>query len=241
MRRIRLRSGPSAIFGAAFVIALILLLPMRLALSWIGLSDNGLSARSAQGSVWAGSLTEARVSDIDLGDLKARLSPVQLLIGRARVDLVGRDSGPGTALHGAIGITRHSFGIDDLTATLPGGTAFAPVPVAQLDLDDVSVRFRDGTCERAEGRVRATLAGTIGAITLPQAMSGTARCQGDTLLLPLASAAGTEAIALKVRQDGHYVADLTMRPSDPAIAQKLQLSGFQQSPAGYTLSIQGGL
>ncbi|TPG43138.1 type II secretion system protein N [Sphingomonas koreensis] len=236
MKRIRLRTGPAALFGAVFLVALILLLPMRLALGWIGLADLGVTARRVTGSVWLGSLNEAHAGQLDLGDLAARLSPIQLFVGRARVDLAAAGD---TALRGAIGMSRHSVGVDDLSATIVGGGNFGAVPVSGLDLDDVSVRFADGACDHAEGRVRATLAGAIGGVVLPQAMSGTARCEGNALLLPLASAAGTESLALRLHEDGSYIADLSMQTGDPALATKLQLAGFQLSPSGYLLSAQG--
>ena len=235
--RIRLTTGPVAIFGAAFVIALILFLPMRLALG--GLSRTGLTAREVRGSVWLGSLSEAHFGMLDLGDLRARLSPVQLFVGRARVSLDGRDDPPARAIHGAIGISRHSFGLDDLTGTLAAGTVFAPVPVSAIDLDDVSVRFQDGVCQTAEGRVRATLSGNAGGITLGEGLAGTARCDAGALLLPLASQSGTEAVALRLWPTGRYRAELTVQPTDPATAAKLQLSGFQQSGNAYLLAIEG--
>lgn len=237
MKRIRLTTGPVAIFGALFVIALILFLPMRLGLS--GLGTTGLTARQVSGSVWWGALAEAHVGALELGDLRARLSPVQLFVGRARVSLDGRDDLPARAIHGAIGISRNSFGLDDLTGSLAAGNVFAPVPVSAIDLDDVSVRFQDGICQSAEGRVRATLSGDMGGLPIAQGLSGTARCDGGALLLPLVSQGGGEAVALKIWQTGRFRADLTLQPSDPAVAAKLQLGGFQPRGNGYGLSIEG--
>ena len=159
MRRIRLRTGPAALFGAIFVAALIVFLPMRLMLDWIGLGDLGLTARQVSGSLWFGELHEAQAGGFALGDLSARVSPIQLLVGRARVDVAGRGNGP---LQGAVTLSRHSLGIDDVSAGMAGGGAFAPLPVTSLDLDDVTARFKDGACDHAEGRLRATLAGAIG-------------------------------------------------------------------------------
>ncbi|MGN6620483.1 MAG: type II secretion system protein N [Sphingomonas sp.] len=238
MRRIRLRTGPAALFGAVFLIALIALLPMRLVLGWIGLGDLGLTARQVRGSVWFGELSEAHVAGVDLGDLAAHLSPVRLLVGRARVDLHQRGDSAGP-VQGAVTLSRHSIGVDDISASIAGGSAFAPLPMASLDLDDVSVRFADGACDHAEGRVRATLAGAIGGVLLPQAMAGAARCDGKALLLPLVSTAGTEALQLRILADGSYTANLAMQAGDAAAATKMQLAGFRPSPNGYLLSIVG--
>uniref|UniRef100_S0DFB0 Putative type II secretion system protein N n=1 Tax=termite gut metagenome TaxID=433724 RepID=S0DFB0_9ZZZZ len=239
MRRIRLRTGPAALFGAVFVAALLVLLPMRLVLGWVGLGDLGLTARQVSGSLWFGKLAEAQAGGLALGDLSAHVSPVQLLVGRARVSLAGQGDPPAAPLQGAVSLSRHSFGVDDVSASVAGGAAFAPMPVTALDLDDVSARFKDGGCDRAEGRVRATLAGAIGGVPLPQSMAGTARCDGNALLLPLASTAGTETLQLRLHDDGSYVADLTMQTGDAQLATKLQLAGFQLSPNGYLLSVKG--
>ncbi|MGN6375196.1 MAG: type II secretion system protein N [Sphingomonas sp.] len=236
MRRIRLRTAPTVLFGAMFVLALIVCLPMRLVLGWIGLGETGLTARQVQGSLWFGELKEARAAGFDLGDLSAGVAPAPLLLGRARVDLAGRGIGP---LKGAVTLSRHSAGVDDLSAAVVGGGAFAPLPVSSLNLDDVTARFKDGACDHAEGRVRMTLGGEIGGVALPQAMAGTARCDGESLLLPLASAAGTESLDIRLRQDGSYTAAMSMRTGDPQLATKLQLAGFQLSANGYTLSITG--
>ncbi len=235
MRRIRLRTGPAALFGALLLIALIVFLPMRLVLGWIGLGDQGFSARTVTGSVWDGRLNEARFGDLTLGSLDASLSPFALLIGRARIDL---DGDPGL-VHGAITLSRHSQGVDDMTATLPTGRAFAPLPVTQLTLEEVTVHFTDGVCDMAEGRVRARLVGDAAGIALPSELSGVARCDGGALLLPLASQAGTESIALHITGAGGYSAALRLAPTDPAAAQRLAGAGFVAEPDGYRLSVQG--
>ncbi|GAA0300562.1 type II secretion system protein N [Sphingomonas oligophenolica] len=239
MSRIRLTTGPVAIFGAIFVLALIALLPLRLAMGWFDLGNTGLAAREVRGSIWSGTLREASFGGVALGDLHAGLSPFQLLVGRARIGLAGQGVGAARLFQGAISVSRHSFGVDDMTATLPAGTVFAPVPVSALDLDDVSIRFQDGNCDKAEGRVRATLSGDLAGINLGQGMSGNARCDAGALLLPLVSQAGTDNIALRLWGTGRFRAELTVQPTDPAEIQKLALAGFQATAKGYMLAIEG--
>uniref|UniRef100_UPI0035CBFF33 type II secretion system protein N n=1 Tax=uncultured Sphingomonas sp. TaxID=158754 RepID=UPI0035CBFF33 len=239
MRRFRLKTGPVALFGAVFVVALLVLLPLRLVLGWFDLDRTRLAAREATGSVWFGGLREAQVGSIALGDLDAGLSLWPLLVGRARIDLASVTASPTRALHGAISASRHSVGLDDMTASLPAGDAFAPLPVSGLDLDSVSVHFVDGKCDKAEGRVKATLGGDIGGVSLGQGLSGDARCDAGALLLPLASQAGTEQVALRLSKNGRFQADLTIKPSDSSAAQKLELSGFRATPAGHRLTIEG--
>ncbi len=236
---IRLRTGPAALFGAIFVLALILLLPLRFALAWFDLDGTGFAAREASGSVWAGSLREAQLGSIALGDVDAALSPWALLAGRARLALEGHPSGTGRALHGAVSVSRHSVGIEQMTAGVPVGDAFAPLPITAIDLDDVSVRFVDGRCERAEGRVKATLGGDIAGITLGQGLAGAARCDAGALLLPLVSQAGTEQVTVRLWDSGRFRAEFLAKPSDAAAAQKLERSGFQHMPNGYLLAVEG--
>lgn len=245
MTRFRLTAGPLALFGAVFVLALVMLLPLRLVLGGFDLDRAGLAAREARGSVWFGTLREAQAGGIALGDLDAALSPWPLATGRARIDLAGRSSMapalmPTTrAVHGAVSISRHSVGLDGVTASLPAGDSFAPLPVSGIDLDDVSLRFVDGKCDRAEGRVKATLGGDIGGISLGQGLSGAARCDAGALLLPLVSQAGTEQIALRLWNSGRYRAELTVRAADPVAAQNLELAGFRPIARGHLLIVEG--
>ena len=63
MRRIRLTTGPAALFGAMLLVALIVFLPMRLVLGWVGLGDEGLVARAVTGTIWGAALNEARFGE----------------------------------------------------------------------------------------------------------------------------------------------------------------------------------
>ena len=231
---IRLRTGRTALLGAMFVAALLVFLPMRVALGWLGVGEQGLSARAATGSVWSGRLIDARFGDLALGDLDAGVSPLALLIGQARVSLHRGD-----ALHGTIGLSRHGRRIDALTASLPTGRIFAPLPVTRLDLSEVTIHFTDDACDTAEGRVTATLVGAVGGVALPASVSGNARCDGGALLLPLASQAGTENVLLRVTGAGRYTAALSLQTSDPAAVQQLAAAGFVAGPGGYRLSVEG--
>jgi len=239
MRRIRLATGPGALFLAMFALAMIAFLPLRLALGWFGLAEQGMTARKVTGTMWAGSLSEARFGAVALGDLKAGLSPLHLLVGRARVDLDGRATPPAPRLSGALEVTRHSFGTDSLTASLPVAGVFGPVPITTLDLDDVTVRFNGTVCERAEGRVRAQMAGGAGDVVVPGLLSGTARCDAGALLLPLASQAGSDGATLRIWPDGRYRAELTLAASDPLVAQRLERVGFIRTGQGYQIAIDG--
>ena len=234
--KVRLATGRAALFGAMLFASLLALVPLRLVLGWFDLGEQGLTARRVDGSLWGGRLVEARFGEVALGDTAARLAFWPLFLGRARVELNGQGERP---LRGALTVGRHGFGVDDMTATLATGQLFAPLPVTALDLDDATVHFRDGQCERAEGRVRATLAGEAAGVPLPATLSGPARCEAGALLLPLASSAGTETATLRVFGDGRYRAEFALRSADPTIAGRLERAGFIGGSQGYRLGVEG--
>ena len=240
MTRFRLATRPVVLFGAMLITALLIFLPMRLALGIAGVGEQGMTARSVSGSVWGATLSEARFGELPLGDLSAELSPFALIIGQMRLAFHAADD-PARTIRGAATVARHLVGINEVTAVIPTGRLFAPLPIAAVSLDDVSVRFRDGTCEAAEGRVTAKVFGEAGGIVLPPSMSGNVRCDAGKLLLPAQSQAGTESVLLRIGGDGQYRAELALNPSDPAAAQRLQMLGFVAGQDGYRLSVEGRL
>ena len=121
-------------------------------------------------SAWP-ELRDVRFGDVALGDLDAHLSPWLLLLGRARIELDSDVDTPTRAVHGAIGVSRTGVRADDLNATIAPGRLFAPLPVTGLVLEALSVRFENGACVAAEGRVRAMLAGDVAGVAMPSALS----------------------------------------------------------------------
>lgn len=88
--------GPHGFFLCVFVLAILVLLPMRLGLNWLGVDERGIAAREAQGSVWNGRLIETQFGDAAVGDVDAGLGFFPLLIGRARVATERSGTEPGT-------------------------------------------------------------------------------------------------------------------------------------------------
>jgi general secretion pathway protein N len=235
--RIRLPLGRTLFFLLAFLFALVALLPLRLALDWFALDDRGFAARAAKGSVWLGSLSEAQFGTVSLGDLQAQLRSLPLFIGRARVDLERVDEG--RRFEGSATVSRHSFGVDDVTGAVDVGGALAPLPIGAIDLSDVTAHFADGLCTSAEGLVKANVAADIAGVSLPGGLSGNARCDRGALLLPLASQSGMEALNLRLFEDGRYEVELAVRPVDDAMRDRLIQSGFALSNNGYALRVSG--
>ncbi|RHW16966.1 type II secretion system protein N [Sphingomonas gilva] len=213
--------GRGALWIALFAAAIVLLFPLRMALGVVNAERLGLSAREARGPVWAGRLIEARWRGLALGDLDASLSPVQLLVGRVRLDL----SGDGD-MRGAVSVSRNGAGIDDVSGRLPVEGLFEGLPLGALIATDVSARFADGVCDRAEGQVRAELSAALPGVSLAQGMTGRARCDGGALLLPLQGASGLERLDLRLFGDGRWQARLQIAGDGAALsAGVLERSG----------------
>ena len=125
--RIRLPLRRTVFFLAALALALLVLLPLRMAAGWFEMGGRGLAAREAEGSLWFGRLREARFGPVLLGDVDARLNVLPLFLGRARLSL-HRDAEAGGAFDGAVLVTRHSFGLEDLTGQVQArGGAFGTI------------------------------------------------------------------------------------------------------------------
>jgi general secretion pathway protein N len=236
--RFRLPLKRIVFFLAALAVALLALLPLRLAAGWFEMGGKGLAAREAEGSLWFGRLREARFGPVLLGDVDARLNVLPLFLGRARLSL-HRDEAAGGLFDGAVLVTRHSFGLEDLTGQLRTGNLFGPLPIATLDLDDVSVHFEGDQCESAEGQVRAGLSGEVAALGLPSGLSGAVRCQNGAALLPLAGQSGMEQVNLSVEASGRWRAEIVLRATDPAMIQRLTTAGFTPGAGGYVRRIDG--
>jgi general secretion pathway protein N len=229
--RIRLNMKRTVLFTALLAFALVALLPLRIVAGWYALEGRGLAAREANGSLWLGALKEAQFGALPLGDLQARLNVLPLFLGRARLSL-SRDQ-PDDRFGGAVTVSRHDFGVDDVTGRLRTGAIFAPIPIAMLDLADVSAHFDGGQCSSAEGEVRAVFAGHMAGLMLPSGLRGSVRCSEGALLLPLVSQSGMEQVNLRFMADGRWRIDLAVRSFDPATATSLTAAGFM--PSGGTL------
>lgn len=224
-------------FIAAFALFLAIFAPLRLGVNWFGIAGRGFAAREAAGSIWGGTLRDVQIGSAPLGDLRATLNFLPLFVGRARVSLVR--PGEAAPFRGAVTVSPSAFGIDNVTGQLPAGRLFTPLPVASIDFDRVSIRFVDGRCSRAEGNVRANLAGDVAGMALQSGFVGTATCAEEAALIPLASQSGMERLELRLFADGRYRAELSVRPSDPAFVQRLTAAGFSDSGGLFVRRIEG--
>jgi general secretion pathway protein N len=222
------------------LLGLLLFLPMRVALGLAGLERLGVAARDVRGTVWSGGIDQLMLGNMPLGSVRAGLSPISLLMGRARFD-VARTNGLPDDIRGAITVGIGRIGIDDVTGAVPLGRTFAPLPVSSLMMEDVSGYFSGDRCGHAEGRVRARLAGQFPGLNLSQGLSGVAACDGDALVLPLVSQSGLEKITLRVWRSGRYVAEMRIETTDATLAGTLGQAGFVASGDAQLLKVEGTL
>lgn len=224
----------------ALLLGLLLFLPMRVALGLAGLERLGVAARDVRGSVWSGRIDQLMLGDMPLGSVRAGLSPVSLLMGRARFD-IARKKGLADDIGGALTVGFGRIGVDDVTGVVPLGRTFAPLPVGSLMLEDVSAYYSGDRCGHAEGRVRARMSGQMPGLNLSQGLSGVVACDGDALLLPLVSQSGMEKISLRIWRSGRYTAEMRVETADPALATTLGQAGFANVDGAQMLKVEGSL
>ncbi len=233
-RRMRIILALMLAFG------LLAFLPMRVALGLAGLERLGVAAREVRGTVWSGRIDQLMLGEMPMGSVRAGLSPLSLLIGRARFD-IDRTAGLPDDVRGALTIGPGRIGIDDVTGAVPLGRSFAPLPIGSLLLEDVTGWFAGEKCGHAEGRVRARMAGQFPGLNLSQGLSGVATCDGDALLLPLVSQSGMEKIALRIWRSGRYSAEMRVETADPTLAGALGQAGFATVGNAQLLKVEGSL
>ncbi|MFC4728777.1 type II secretion system protein N [Coralloluteibacterium thermophilus] len=218
------------LFAAAFAIALALFLPLRLGLALAGGLPAGISAQAVGGSVWRGRLDGVRLGGVPVGDLDVAASPWSLARGRFRV--------AGEALRAEI----RRDGVHALSGTLPlvlldpglgrGG---------EVHFDRATLRFADGGCAEAGGRMALDVA------TLPPAalrLIGDLRCAGgdaEAVLRPETAPAPLQQLTLRLRADGSYLAEAVATPTDTGNRLALELLGFAPGPAGHVRTHEGRL
>lgn len=223
-----------------FALGFILFMPLRIALGLAGVERVGVAARDVRGTIWSGRIDQLMLGTMPLGSVRAALSPVSLLMGRARFD-IERRSGAADDISGALTVGFGRAGVDDVTGVVPLGRTFAPLPIGSLVMEDVSAYFSGDRCGHAEGRVKAQMAGQFPGLNLSQGLSGTASCDGDALLLPLASQSGMEKLNLRIWRSGRYVAEMRVETADATLADALAKAGFAGVGGARVLKVEGTL
>tara|TARA_R110000782_G_scaffold78276_7_gene155333 strand:- start:6299 stop:7021 length:723 start_codon:yes stop_codon:yes gene_type:complete len=223
------------VFAALMLVAF---LPLRVALGAAGVSKGTIAARQVRGSLWWGRIDSLTLGGVHLGDVDAKVSPVQLLVGRIRLDLWRKEGLPND-FAGAWSVGFNQRGIDDVTGMLGAGGVFAPLPLSTFEFEDVTVHFAGDTCAKAEGRLRVRISGQYAGLNLAQGMSGAVTCDGAAVLVPLVSQTGMERLSLRIWRDGRTSAQLAVKASEGANIAALTAAGLTQRGEDYVLTIEG--
>lgn len=220
-------------------LALIGMFPLRLALGWSDLERIGFTARQVAGTIWNGRVGELHLRSQPLGTVDVSLDPAALLLGNISMRFDRRDN-PDGPLQGRLvaGISR---GLVDATGRIAVGEMFAPLPVGALQLEKVTVLFRNGRCVRAGGRVRPILAAPVPGVDIGPALTGSVECEGERARVEMESPSGAERIELYVQESGDYRGWMSVRSPRPNVNAALGVFGFKPSPQGMTLSVDGRL
>ena len=225
---------------ATIILAAIIFLPLRLAMGFVGLDTKALTARKASGTIWSGRLEQARLGRLDLGSLDTSLQPLPLFLGRARFSVERASVGGPNPLTGYFDLGLGRRAIDQLNGTLGiTGSSLGGLPIDSIKLDQFSVLFSDGQCRAASGKVQLMLAVRIAGLDLRNGLSGEARCEGRSLLLPLSGQSGMEKLTLTVDSDGQYRARFGIAATDPVTAAALSAAGFSATAEGWYRDIRG--
>lgn len=231
--RFRLPLGRWLLLFVVFLLAMVAMVPLRIALDQLGFDERGLGARAVTGTLWSGELTEARLRSIKLGDLEAGLALLPLLAGEARMALENE------AWRATLIQTANTAGVVDLSGRLGPEAIAATFPVAAIEFDAVNVRFRDGLCAEATGTLRLEPRATSPALATLGQLSGTLRCEGEALMAPMVSGSGRERVDLRLFGDGRYRLTLIVQAGDPATSAALTAAGFVTTAEGMTRTSEG--
>ncbi len=216
--------------------AMVIFMPLRTIIA-----GDAVSARRVDGIVWDGSIRDLRVGQMPIGDVNARLHFLPIFLGRAQIALSRGDAPFAPGISGSVTRRIGGFEVNDLKATLPVSTLFAPLPAENLDLQDFSVRFIAGRCAEASGNVRLTLAGTLPGIDLANGLLAKPRCEGGQLLVPLLSQSAMERVTIRIAGDGRYSATVFLEGDRTEQAALLTLAGFRSVAGGYRMVRKGKL
>ncbi len=220
-----------------FLVALLAALPLTTPLAVCLSAAKHLSFAEARGTIWRGEVRRAGLGPLTLGDLSVGLDPLALLIGQTKAAI--RAAGGDVKGAGRIALTRRSPGVERFSGSLPlTALGLSGSLTGDLTAREVTATFDDGACHEAEGEIAAVVHG-LG--PNPMALRGRPVCQGAVLALPLAG--GVEGMALdlvvRLRADGRYSLEATVKTTDPAYGAILAAEGFTSVPGGYGRTSEG--
>lgn len=219
------------IFAGALVAALLFIFPLRVALALV---DTPISAPFVGGFVWGGRIIDARIGGLPIGDLKAGLSPLDLLVGRVKIWIEGQFKGAAiTSFSGS--------GVDIDALNLPVSRSFGPVTLQQFDISSARIRFSGGSCKEASGRAQLVLGPSPLLGNQAGRYTGNLQCDGDGVSSLMVSQSAMERLALRIGSNGGYTATMVVKAQDDTMAAALRAAGFRDTASGFSAKLTGTL
>jgi general secretion pathway protein N len=219
------------------LIALLLLLPLRIALSAADLQQLGLSARQVGGTIWQGRIGELMLGRQLLGTFDVRLDPGALLLGRVAMPFERLDQIQGP-LTGVLRAGGSITGVERLSGSVPAANLLGGAPIDSLTFTNTTIIFEGSRCAQASGHLAANLAVRFGPLAIDRGFAGTLACEGDRVRARLASPAGTEQVEFFVNSSGQVRGSITIRSPLPGLDTLLSTYGFRAGPGGLTLPFE---
>ena len=220
-------------------LAMIALLPLRVALGMSDLERIGFTARQVAGTIWYGRIGELQLRSQSLGTFEVQLNPAALMFGNVSMQFNRMDS-PDGVLNGEM-VAGFRRGVKGANGRIAVAAMFAPLPIEALELKDVSLLFRNGRCVEARGSVTPVIASPVPGVDLGTGLAGNLECDGERARVVVAGQSGVERLEFYVDSNGGYRAWMSLRGASPEIAAALTAMGFRPSPEGLTLSTRGRL
>lgn len=220
------------------LLAFFAVFPLRLALALSDLGSIGFTARQVAGTIWYGRIGELHLRSQSLGTVEVALDPASLLLANISMEFTRLDS-PEGPLHGHL-VAGSRRGIAGTSGRIGIGDMLAPVPVGAFDLDDVTVLFGNGECQKASGRVTPVMSAPIPGVNLA-GLSGNLECDGERARVRMDSGSGAERVEFYINASGNYRAWASVSSPDPLVNAGLGAAGFKPSGQGMTLTVTGRL
>lgn len=214
---------------------LVIFMPLATILKLVGAEERGLSWTAVDGTLMGGSIRSLRAGDDLLGDATVQLQPATLL--RLGVEYEFDWSGPAGAGRGkAAAFSGGAVEISDYDirfnfASMEGLATWIRQSGGEARLAGPMIRFKDGTCDYAEGLSWSDAMSRNTALLGPgwPEMTGSVNCMGPDLAIPFAaqSTSGTQVDTL--------VRFSFQRPG----TMEARISGFIPQDFQYALPIAG--
>ncbi len=217
-------------------LALLLLMPLSVAASTMG-----LTARSVQGTILSGSLRDASFGRANIGDVLASLRILPLFTGRLGFALNRGDTPYNPGVSGTVGTGFGGLFAEKLTVQMDAGGLVRGMEGGTIGLEALSFEFSNGTCRSASGGVRINLDETALGAVIKGGMSGQASCQNGQLNFQLLSQSTMERAQVRLQGDGRYRLTLTITDPRPEMAEAMSFAGFKPIAGGVQLVRSGTL